>query len=236
MPQLVIEKIPEMSNAYKETLRGIRTNIQFCGSDVKCILFSSVTPNEGKTMTSFNVAKAFAENGKKVLYLDTDIRKSVISSKLGCKTVDNSRLVGLTHYLSGQYDLDNILYTTNINNLYMIFAGPNVPNATEILDSAKFRNLVKATRSHFDYIIIDSAPVTAAIDSSLISKECDGTVLVLVPEENNTRIINKCRQQLQASGTKILGVILNKVEVKKNSYYGKYYGSYYGKYYGNDGK
>lgn len=236
MKQLVLNNLSPLSDAHKETLRGIRTNIQFCGDNVKTILFTSVSPDEGKSTVSFNVARAFADNDQRVLYIDTDIRKSVISSRLKAKTLDSSRILGLSHYLSGQSPLDDVIYQTNVKNLFVIFAGPSVPNATEIIDSVKFRILLENAKKVFDYVIVDSAPVTATIDASIIAKESDGVVIITEPEKDSTRIINRSKQQLESSGTRILGVILNKINMKKNSYYGKYYGSYYGKYYGDEKK
>lgn len=234
MTILMINNLPEQSYTLKESLRGIRTNIQFAGDDMKAILITSVTPDEGKTSVSLDLARSFAENGKKVLFIDTDIRKSVLVSRLQVKTNDGSSIKGLTHYLSGQSLLEDVMYGTNIANLYMLFAGPNVPNPTELLDKKHFTNIIKAARNHFDYVVLDTAPITAAIDSTLIAKECDGAVVVLVPGINKTNVIRRSIQQLKVSNIPIIGVILNKVDMEKNSYYGKYYGSYYGKYYGHD--
>lgn len=234
MKRITINNIPEQSYSTKESLRAVRTNIQFCGTGFKVILITSVTPDEGKSTVAFEIASSFAELGKKVLLLDTDVRKSVLVNRHKATTPDGSKINGLTHYLSGQIGINDAFYQTNIENLCIMYAGQSVPNATEILAGAAFSSMIKAFREHFDYVFIDTAPITAAIDSSLIAKKCDGAIMVLVPEENNTRVINRCVKQLTASGVKMLGVVLNKVQYKKNDYYGKYYGSYYGKYYGND--
>ncbi|MDO4501291.1 MAG: polysaccharide biosynthesis tyrosine autokinase [Erysipelotrichaceae bacterium] len=221
---VVIENLPKQSYTLKESLRGIRTNIQFSGDNVKVILITSVTPDEGKSSVSFDLARSFADNGKRVLFVDTDIRKSVHITRMAVKTTDGSAIKGLTHYLSGQSPIDDVMYSTNVPNLYTIFAGPTSPNVTELLDKKYFSNLIKGARSHFDYVIVDTAPITVTIDASLIAKECDGAVLVMVPGENKTNVIRRCIKQLKASNIDILGVILNKFEVSKNSYYGKYYG------------
>lgn len=236
MKRVIIENQPELSYSVKESLRAIRTNIQFCGNDYKSILFTSTTPGEGKSTVAFEVARSLAELDKKVLFVDTDIRKSILVKRLSVKTEDKARLKGLSHFLSGQNTINDVMYSTDISNLYTIFAGPSVPNATEIFENRNFTSLMQAAREKFDYIILDTAPITAAIDSSLIAKFCDGAILVVEPEANPTRLINRCVKQLSASGIKILGAILNKVQYKKNNYYGKYYGSYYGNYYGNEEK
>ena len=236
MPQVFLNNIPKISNTYRESLRGIRTNLMFSGNN-KVLLFTSAIPNDGKSTVTFEVASAFAKNGKRVLIIDTDIRKSVLASRLQAKMSEEEfGIVGLSHLLSRQASLNDVIYTTNIERLDIVFAGVSVPNATEILDSTDFKTLLSFVKNKYDYIFVDSAPVTAAIDSTLIAKECDGVVLIVDPNKNNSRVINRCIKQLEVSGTKIIGVILNKVEMKKNTYYGKYYGSYYGKYYGRDEK
>lgn len=233
MRSVYFKKLSEQSYLLKESLRSIRTNLQFSGDDVKALLFTSVVPDEGKSTLSFDIARSLVENGKKVLFIDTDIRKSVLVSRLGVKAGDGSQILGLSHYLSGQSKIDRILYSTNIPDLFTIFSGPAVPNATELLDSDNYRVLINKVRKLFDYVIIDSPPISVAIDASLIADTCDGIVLIIVPEEISVNFIRRSINQLKVSGTKILGVVLNKVRMKKNSYYGKYYGSYYGKYYGS---
>ena len=233
MKKVYFNKLSEQSNLLKESLRSIRTNLQFSGDDVKVILFTSVAPDEGKSQLSFDIARSLVENGKKVLFIDTDIRKSVHVSRLGVKTKDGSPILGLSHYLSGQSEISSVKYATHIPGLSVIFSGPVVPNATELLDSNKYRTLIKTVRKQFDYVIVDSPPISVAVDASLIADSCDGVVLIIVPEENSVNFIRRTINQLKVSGTKILGVVLNKVQMKKNSYYGKYYGSYYGKYYGS---
>ena len=115
--------------------------------------------------------------------------------------------------------------------LFMVFAGPTVPNPTEILEKKYFDELLQFGREHFDYIIMDCAPLGAAIDAAVIAKHCDGAILVVAQGMVGARFINRVTKQLEASGVKILGAVLNKVKMKKNGY-GKYYGNYYGAYYG----
>jgi capsular exopolysaccharide synthesis family protein len=114
----------------------------------------------------------------------------------------------------------------------MIFAGPSVPNPTEILEKKYFEELLQFGKEHFNYIIVDCAPIGAAIDAAVIAKHCDGAILVIAQGMASARIIGTVKRQLEASGVKILGAVLNKVKMKKNSYEGGYYGGYYGKYYG----
>lgn len=228
--------VKELSHARKESLRVLKTNIQFCGDDVKTIVFTSAVPNEGKSTVVFDMARSLTESGKRVLLIDTDMRKSVLLGRLRAKLPENAEIRGLSHFLSGQNKLAEVLYATEIPRLFMIFAGPSVPNATEILEKKYFSELLEFGKKQFDYVLIDSAPVGAVIDAAVIAKKCDGAVLVVEQGEVSSRLILGVKKQLEASGVRILGAILNKVKLDKKrygSYYGKYYGSYYGNYYGN---
>jgi capsular exopolysaccharide synthesis family protein len=108
-----------------------------------------------------------------------------------------------------------------------------VPNPTEILEKKYFEELLNFGREHFHYIILDCAPIGAAIDAAVVAKHCDGAILVVAQGMASGRMILNVKKQLEASGVKILGAVLNKVRMKKNSYEGGYYGGYYGTYYGS---
>ena len=233
MEMLLLNYLSKQNNQIEECLRGIRTNIQFCGTELKSILITSCTPDEGKSSVTVELARSFAKTGKKVLVIDTDMRKTVMKNRYQIKTENGTPIKGLSHYLSGQTSADSILYQTNVPNLFMILAGQSVPNVTELLDSKRFNSLMNASGEHFDYVFVDTAPLTAAIDSSIVAKKCDGAIMVIEPEANPTRLVQNCKKQLDASGVRILGVVLNKVKTTKNMY-GKYYGAYYGNYYGNN--
>lgn len=226
-------KIKEQSYTMKESLRAFKTNIQFCGDDVKTILITSAIPNEGKSTVAMDLARSLTESGKRVLLIDTDMRKSVFVGRLRATTTTGGEIHGLSHYLSGQKKLEDVLYGTEIPRLFMIFAGPAVPNPTEILEKKYFEELLKFGREHFNYIILDCAPVGAAIDAAVVAKHCDGAIVVIAQGMASGRLILSVKKQLEASGVRILGAVLNKVKKKKNSYDGGYYGGYYGSYYGS---
>lgn len=237
MEKIELKNIKPHSYAKKESLRALKTNIQFCGDDIKTILFTSSVPDEGKSTVTFDLARSLAESGKSVLVVDTDMRKSVLAGRLRAKTIKGQEIKGLSHYLSGQEKLSTVLYATQIPKLFMIFAGPSVPNPTEILEKRYFDEMISFGKQNFDYILIDCAPIGAAIDAAVVAKKCDGAVLVIEQGNVGSRMIAGVKKQLEASGVRILGAVLNKVKMEKNhygKYYGKYYGSYYGNYYKND--
>lgn len=226
-------QIKEQSYTMKESLRALKTNIQFCGDDVKTILITSAVPNEGKSTVSMDLARSLTESGKRVLLIDTDMRKSVFVGRLMAQASDGGEICGLSHYLSGQRRLEDVLYGTDIPRLFMIFAGPSVPNPTEILEKKYFEELLKFGKEHFHYILLDCAPLGATIDAAVVAKHCDGAILVIAQGKASARLITNVKKQLEASGVKILGAVLNKFKLKKNSYDGGYYGGYYGSYYGS---
>ena len=223
-----IKREYESAEAYK----SLRTNIQFCGSDKKVLVITSCTPNEGKSMVTLNLAASMADAGKKVLMIDADLRKSTIMGRI---TVTES-VSGLTHYLSRQAVLKEVICTTNIKNLFLILPGPVPPNPAELLGNHYFSSLLKAAREIYDYILIDSPPLGSVIDSAIIAEESDGSILVIESGVISYRFAQEVKGQLEKANCPILGTILNKVDTQKQGYYSKYYGKYYGNYYGKAGE
>ena len=221
MKKIVLEKIDELNYNARESYKALRTNIQFLGSDIKTIAFTSATPNEGKSTVSFELARTMTETGKKILYVDADIRKSVALVRHGI----SEEVVGLSHYLSGQEKLDNVIYETNIENLHMIFSGQSAPNPSELLGNDLFKALMAKGREEYDYVIVDCPPLGSVIDAAIVAQNCDGAIIVIASDSISFRLEQKIKEQLEKSGCRILGTIMNKVEVA-----GKAYGKYYGKY------
>ena len=235
MQSVELSNIKPMSTTMRESVRALRTNLQFCGDDVRTILFTSSVPNEGKSMVVLDLARSIGESGKHVLLVDTDIRKSVMIREYSVKTAAHQQIFGLSHYLSGQKKMDEVLYHTDLSNVDIVFAGRSVPNPTEILGKKYFTDLLEYGRENYDYVLLDCAPVTAAIDAVLEAHYCDGAVLVISQGAVSSRVVMDTKQQLENSGVRILGAVLNKVPMdggRYGHYYGRYYGSYYGSYYG----
>ncbi len=231
---------PVLNYYSAEACKSLRTNLQFCGADKKAIVFTSCTPDEGKTYVVMNLGISLSEIGKKVLFLDCDLRKSVLLGRMDV----TASIMGLTHFLSKQASLTDIICQTNVPNFYVAFAGPVPPNPSELLSSDYFEQMLKALRKSYDYILIDSPPLGSVIDSAVIAEKCDGSVIVIEAGWNSYRFEQDIKGQLERTGTPILGAIMNKVDYTKQAYgkYGKYgrYGRYskYGKYgkYGRYGK
>ena len=214
---------------YEEAMKTLRTNVQFSGKHNKVILLTSGHGNEGKSDISFNLSVELGKAGKKVLLIDADIRKSVYKSRYGI----GEETMGLSQYLSGQVEkIDDVVYKTNYENVYMILSGPYAPNPTEMLGDEQFGQLLKAARQVFEYVIVDTPPLGIVVDAAVIGQYCDGAIMVIERDATSYRVCQKVKSQLEKSGCKILGAVLNKVESKGKGYYGKY-GQYGGAYYGN---
>ena len=224
METVSINKITKKNFQLEEAYKTLRSNIQFSGSDIKVIGFTSSQPDEGKSSVSLNLAVSLAELGKKVMFIDGDLRKSVL---LGRYRI-NKPIKGLTHYLSGLNSLNQVIYSANMDNLHLIFSGQIPPNPSELLNGDIFSDLITDLRKEYDYIIIDTPPLGAVIDAAIIAQKCDGMILVIESNTISYKFAQKVKEQLDKTETKILGVVLNKVDMSDTGYYGKYYGKYYG--------
>lgn len=227
MKKTFVHENDKFSYYVKEAFKTLRTNFLFSGSEIKTVLITSCVKNEGKSTVSLELAKSLSLSEKKVLLIDSDLRKSVLSTKY---TDNDGEVLGLSEYLSSQAELDDVLYDTQLDNLHIIFAGAVPPNPVELLGSSRFNALVNEMREKYDYVIIDAAPLGAVIDASVISACCDGAAIVISSGEIGYRFAKEVKQQLEKGNCKILGAILNRVPTKSSSYYSRYYRKYYGKY------
>ena len=219
--------IEKRSYNMREEIKTLRTNIQFCGDDKQVILMTSCMPGEGKTETAIDLANSIAAMGKSVILLDADMRKSVMASRLKITT----QVKGLSHFLSGQCTLAEAIVSTNVPKMHLLLAGPTAPNPTELLENNRFHGLIESVRKVYDYVIIDCPPLGLLIDAAIVAKEADGAVLVIEAAKTKYRFAQSVKDKLELTGIPILGVVLNKVERKRNKgYYSKYYGKEYGKY------
>lgn len=218
--------LKDVSKDYRtnEAYKTLRTNLEFSGSDKKSIVLTSSTPNEGKSTVSLGLAMSLAESGKRVLLVDADLRKSVL---MGRHRVTES-VKGLSHYLSGQANLSDVICGTQEEGMFVIFAGIVPPNPSELLGSDRFRELISMTKKEYDYVIIDAPPLGSVIDAAVIARACDASVLVVAANTVSYKFVRTVKSQMEKTDCPILGVVLNKVNMKQNKYYGKYYGNYYG--------
>ena len=211
---------------YNEAIKTLRTNIQFCGSSIKVILLTSSMPDEGKSDVAMALAQSLAQIGKKTVFVDADIRKSILAARYQLER----EIYGLSQYLSGQKYLEDILYHTSSEHLDIIFAGPYSPNPAELLEEVIFTKMLEDLRVNYDFVIIDTPPMANLIDGAIVARYCDGAVLVIESGAISYRLEQKVKNQIEKSGCRILGAVLNKVDFRADRYYegyGKY--SRYGK-------
>ncbi len=214
---------------YDEAMKTLRTNIQFSGSGLKVIMLTSTMPDEGKSETSSQLAISMAQMGRRVLFIDADIRKSVLTSRFEIE----GQVYGLTQYLTGQKYLSQVINHTDLSNLDMIFSGPMAPNPAELLGEEAFAELIEWARNEYDTVIIDTPPIGSVIDGAIIAQRCDGAVIVVESGGLSYRLVQRTKKQLERTGCRILGVVLNRVDMESTGYYHRYYGKYskYSKYY-----
>lgn len=223
----------ELTTYYKplslvsEHYKSLRTNIQFSMIDKKSCIISvtSCAPSEGKSTVISNTAVTVAQSGKKVLLIDCDLRKPVIHKKFG---LPNKR--GLTNYLLGEFSIDEVIQTTDVEKLSIITCGEIPPNPSEILTSQKYYDLIDSLKAKYDYIFIDAPPILVVTDAQIIASKVDGMLLVAEYGSTEKKVLEKAKECLDRVEGKCIGVIINQIPLKEMGYYG--YGRYgkYGKY------
>lgn len=227
MKKVIIEDIRKQDFHYAEAIKTLQTNIQFAGKNTKVVMITSCFPNEGKSDIALSLAKEMAASGKRVLLLDADIRKSSFVSRFRIQ----EKVYGLSQYLSGQITPQDLIYMTNYHNMNMIFSGPTAPNPTNLLGDEVFAMMMDTLRQHYDYIFVDTPPISSVIDAAVVAQRCDGAIMVVESEAVSYRAVQKALAQIEKSGCSILGGVLNKVDTKRNKYYSSYYNKKYGEYY-----
>ena len=191
----------------QEAYKTLRTNLLFCGRDVQIIAVTSHWENEGKTTVALNLAKSLTELGKRVLVIDADMRKSVMAGR----HTKAKNPAGLSEILTGMVKLSDGLYSTQYENLHIIFSGKYPPNPVELLGGKYFPMLLEETRKVYDYVIVDTPPLGQVIDAAVLAPFCDGTLLVMESHLIRQKYAKSLINQLNKSGSKILGVVRNNI-------------------------
>ena len=202
-----------------EAYKTLRTNIQFCGKDIRVIGVTSCTENEGKTTIALNIAKSFSELGKRVLVVDADMRKSVMAGR----NTDAKDVVGLSEVLTGLSQLGDSLYATQYPGLNILFSGKYPPNPVELIGGKYFGAAIEALKNVYDYIFVDTPPLGQVIDASIAATQCDGMILVIGNTKLHVKQIQDTVEQLKKSGCPILGAARNHACSDGHGYYRKKY-------------
>ncbi|PFA34898.1 tyrosine protein kinase [Bacillus cereus] len=216
--QLIAYEQPKSS--VSEQYRNIRTNIEFASVDkkIRSLIVTSANPSEGKTTTAANVAIVFAQQGKKVLLIDADLRKPAIHQMM---QVDN--MFGLTSVLTRSKTLETCVKQTQVGNLTFLPCGPIPPNPAELLGASSMKDLLSEAYSTYDLVIFDTSPILPVTDAQIMANQCDASVLVIRSGATEKEAALKAKQALDSAKGTLLGVILNDKEQNGSDYY--YYGS-----------
>jgi protein-tyrosine kinase len=226
---LIADTTPKSAAA--EAYRTLRTNIQFAGLDRPCrtIVITSATPAEGKTTTAANFGVVCAQAGSRVCLVDVDLRKPSLHRVF---RMDNQR--GLTTALLEGKTLGDVAVPTIVPGLSVVVSGPLPPNHAELSASKRMHDLLEAAARDFDLVICDTPPVLSVSDAVALSARCDGVILVVRVGGVSTAVVRRAAEQIDAVKGRILGVVLNRVDMRRDGYYAEYHRYY--KAYGDDAK
>lgn len=224
MNQIVLEEKVKLNPIMEEVYKRLRTNLEFSGIENKVICITSCNENDGKTTVAYNLAKALAKDQKKTIFIDADMRKSVFHHY---NNFDN-RTAGLSHYLSGQTEVHEIIYKTNKENLFIIPTGLKPKNPSELLGNQRAMLLIKYLRQNYDYVIIDTPPLGPVTDPLIVASKCDASMLVISSGTTSRRLLKHFIADLENANENFLGVVINKMVTDNHGYlYSKKYGYKY---------
>lgn len=199
-----------------EQYRILRTNIQFSGIDqaINSVVVSSIEPEAGKSMTAANLAVVYAQQGKKTLLIDADMRKPTAHYTF---RLDN--LMGLSNALVDGHRVTDVVAKSDVDNLDVLSCGPIPPNPSELLASNRFKKFLKEAQELYEMIIIDTPPLIAVTDARILVNLVDGSLLVARKDQSEYEQLEEAVEQIKQSADNLLGVVLNDVDKKEDDYY-----------------
>lgn len=218
-PGLVVLNKP--SSVVSEQFRTIRTNIQFSMIDetLRTIVVTSAGPASGKSTVAANLAATFASEEKKVLLVDSDLRKPTVHKTFKVRNND-----GLTTLLTDRNThLEDVIYRTHTDGLYILTSGAIPPNPAELLASKRMEAIKQEMLDYFDLIIFDLPPLLAVTDAQVMASKTDGVLFVIPKGQANKEEVHKAKDLLEKVQANVLGAVLNRVDKSDDSYY-YYYG------------
>lgn len=226
-PDLVVFREPK--SAIAECCRAIRTNLLFMTPDkpFRTLLVTSANPQEGKSATVINLGVTMAQSGSRVLLVDTDMRRPRLH-----KAFKISNEVGISSVVVGERTLDDAIKSTEVPNLFVLPCGPIPPNPSEMLHTRAFRELLEQVQQKFDKVVLDSPPVGVVADAAVLASGADASLLVLKAARTPREMARKAVRALSDVNAKLLGAVLNDVDLENPKYGEVYYAYYrYGYYY-----
>lgn len=229
MNSLEFTRFPELSYSVTEAVNTLCTNLMFLGKDKKKIMMTSCHASEGKSFMSLCLLRTLASLGKSVVLVDADLRRSQSAAVYGMRMHSENRY-GTTHYLAGMCEAEDVVYTTDVPNAYLVPVGRTVTNSLQLLTNSRLSELLAKLEKTYDYVLVDAPPVGVIIDAAEIAKSCDETIFVIKYNSIARKELLEAKQQIERAGCDVLGAVLNEVDVNtlsnKKYYYNK---SYYSK-------
>lgn len=230
--EIIVHESPK--SPISESVRLLRTNLNFLSGRKKnqTILVTSAAPGDGKSWVTANLAIAYAQANKKVLLVDSDLRKGRQH-----KIFEKYNSIGFSDYLQSVADIEDDLElqaeilmksinTTKVPNLFLITSGTVPPNPAELLGTQSFDNFLSIVKENFDVVLFDMPPVSIVADSLVICKKVDQVVLICAVGQTNKNMLLDAKKSIQKVGGKVAGVVVNKMPVSKRKEYVKYYSHY----------
>lgn len=229
-----ITALKPLEYACQEAMNTLATNLLYCGTDKNVLMLTSRYASEGKSFISMHLMRTLASLGKSVVLVDTDLRRSRIVSQYGIRLEKGG--AGLAQYLAAFNEMDEVVYSTNIPNAYIVPIGREVANSLQLLSSPRMAPLMATLQQEFDIVLLDTPPVGVIVDSKELAKYCSGAVIVVSEGRGRKKEIREITEQIKNTGCPVLGAVLNNVEFgsfENRKYY--YKSERYSSYYGDDG-
>ena len=229
---LVINRNPK--SLFAESIRSIRTNLAFSSldKDIKIIINTSPEASDGKSFVTANLAVAYAQEGKKVLLIDADLRRGRQHEIFEIMNVTSGGYSNLMLNYKENIPLEKYIFPTFDKNIDLLPTGPMPPNPVELLASENNKMLLDRLKRKYDLIIMDCAPVIGLSDSLILATMSDINMLTVSAKKTKMENLERAKKQFEQANTKINGVILNKAPMRGNGYYSYYYNN---DYYGDQG-
>ncbi len=225
---LVINVNPK--SIFSEAIKTIRTNLAFSMIDkeIKTILLTSPQSGDGKSFITANLAVAYAQEDKKVLVVDCDLRKGRQHEIFEVMNLTSGGYSNLILNYKDDIKLDKYIINTSNKNIDLLPTGPTPPNPVELLASENNKKLMEKIKKHYDVVLLDCPPVLGLSDTMIMTKYSDANLIVVSNRKTKIESLDKAKKVFTQANAKITGVVINRASVKDNSYYSYYSNEYYG--------
>jgi len=231
MNRIEMMNFSKLNYACNEAMNTLCTNLFYCGDNIRSVLVTSRHEQEGKSSVAINMLRTIAGCGKRVVLVDADLRRSVLASRYRF-SYPKAAGKGLAEYLAGMCALEDVLYETNIENAFIVPAGREVLNSLQLLSSPRYKAMIDRLSGSYDVVLVDTPPAGIIVDAIEIAKHCDGALLVVACNTGRRQEIDEVAQSIRRTGCKMLGAVLNNVNLgtfqnRRYYYRSGRYSSYY---------